>query len=391
VDDKGDPPAERHPPSRPGQVLRRWLLRWAKAGLAVVLTGLAIGVGFKFKPAKPLAKDIVQPTITIYASQPGISAVVTLSAYPYPASAGTSPASAATGSTTAPSTVTGTSGPPSAPVPGSVFQIGLKVLSPRKKAVTFVFLLSDFPRILSPGITGLKALSVAPATAASAALPVPVQDAAGHADDLAFRTFVPPPSGVIARIRRPSEPTVKVATQYSVVSRSSGSELQVAFPVVQDEKPGPPLPPTISVGSLLGAYQSPSAQLSGYPVSYYEPNLEAGDIQYRPASGTNLADYQTLAGTTPVIRPAGAWSWAGISDVSLLAQNALTADVGQEHLFWDGVAWGVAGAAGIAAVLEIVAAIQGETKPRTAERDGEADTASKVAAAAAGAAPGQPS
>jgi hypothetical protein len=369
--DTDDQAAENHGPSGWGKALRYWFGRCVKAGLAVVLTVLAVVFGFKLNPPKPLAKDIVQPTVTIYASQPDVSAVVTLSAYPYRARKRTArrgTASTGTASAGTASAGTGRSATSAPPKPGYEFDITIKVLSPRTSTVTFVLLLSDFPRILSPGITGLKALSALPATAASEELPVPTQDARGHADDLAIRTFVPSPSGALARTKRPSEPTVMIATKYSVVSRSSGSELQVAFPVVQDEKPGPPLPPSISIASLLGAYEQPSAYLSGSPVSYYEPNVEAGDIQYRPANGTNLADYQTLAGTTPVIRPAGAWSWAGISDVSLIAQNALTADVDQEHLFWDGVAWGVAGAGGIAAVLEIVSAIQGPEEARTRKR-----------------------
>ena len=343
-------PAERH-----------WLSRWAKALLATILAGLAIGVGIALKPAKPLARDIVQPTITIFASEPDVSAVVTMSAYPYPATPGPS----ATGTS---STGTGTNGTPATPLPGYEFDIGLKVLSPRTSGVTFLLLLGDFPQVLSPGVIGLEsALTIPAPSAVSAVLPVPTQDAAGHADFVAFRDFVPAKSAA-ARAKRPSVPTVKIATQYSVVSRGSGPELQVAFPLVLDEKPGPTLLPTqsISVGSLLGAYRP--TNLSGEPVGYYEPILQSGNTQYHPDSGTNLADYQTLAGTAPVIRPAGAWSWAGISDVSLLAQDALTADVDQEHLFWDGVAWGVAGAGVIAAVIEGVTAFQERQTRRARKR-----------------------
>jgi hypothetical protein len=313
-----------------------------------------------------------------------------MSAYPYPAAA-TSPSapttgSTATGSTTTPSTGTGANVTPAPPAPGYELDIALKVLSPRTSPVTFVLLLGDFPRILSTAFTGLKAVATIPAAnALSGVLPVPGQDAAGHSDYLAFREFVPPPSAA-ARARRPSEPTVKIATQFSVVSRSSGSELQVAFPVVLDVKTASsPLPPAQSfpITSLLGAYQNQSADLSGSPVGYYEPSLEPGDIQYRPGSGANLTDYQTLAGTTPVIRPAGAWSWAGTGDVSLLAQDALTADIDQEHLFWDGVAWGVAGAGGIAFVLELVSAIREEKKGRAGRQPRLAGSAGADAAGAA--------
>lgn len=325
---------------------------------------IAFFIGLSLKPPKPLARDIVQPTITIFASQPNVSAVVTLSAYPYPASTGTASAGTA-------STGTGTSGAPAPPVPGYEFDITLKVLAPRASAVTFVLLLGDFPRILSTGISGLKpTATIPPASALSGVLPVPGQDAADHADYVAFREFLPALSAA-ARARPPSEPTVKIATQYSVVSRSSGSELQVAFPVVLDEKAASsPLPPAQSfpISSVLGAYQDDSADVSGYPVGYYEPGLEPGNVQYRPGSGTNLADDQPLAGTTPVIRPAGAWSWPGTGDVSLLAQDALTADLNQTHLFWDGVAWGVAGAAGITFVIELVSASREEKKARADKR-----------------------
>lgn len=365
---------------------RHWPSRWAKALLAAVLSVLAIAFGVALKPPKPLARDIVQPTITIFASQPDVSAVVTMNAYPYPASTGT----ASTGTA---STGTATSGTPARPVPGYELDIALKVLSPRTSEVTFLLLLSDFPQVLSTGITGLRAAStIQPETALSAALPVPAQDAVGHADFVALRNFVPPSSARVARTKRPSEPTIKIATQYSVVSRSSGSELQVAFPLVLDEKSGSSFPPTrspILISSLLEAYQNRPADLSAYPVGYYEPNLEPGDFQYRPSSGTNLADYQALAGTSPVIRPAGAWSWAGIGEVSLLAQDALTADLDQEHLFWDGVAWGVAGAGGIAAVLELVSAVQGERDERAKKRLKSAGQPGANSAAVAGTAAGQ--
>jgi hypothetical protein len=328
-------------------------------GLALILSAIALEVGLSLKPPRPLARDIVQPSVTIFASEPDVSAVVTMSAYPYPASTGTA------------SSGTGTSRTPAPDVPGYELDITLKVLTPRTSAVTFVLVLGDFPRILSTGISGLRAtLTIPAASALSGLLPVPGQDALGHADFVAFREFAPPSSRA-ARTRRLSEPTVKIATQYSVVSRSSGSELQVAFPVVLDEKAvSSPLPPAQSfpLTSLLGAYQNDPAAISSHPAGYYEPSLEPGDIQYRPGSGTNLADYQTLAGTTPVIRPAGAWSWPGTGDVSLLAQDALTADVDQEHLFWDGVAWGVAGAAGITFVLELVSASREEKKARADRR-----------------------
>jgi len=247
-------------------------------------------------------------------------------------------------------------------VPGYELDIALKVVTPRSSAVTFVLVLGDFPRILSTGISGLTAATSIPsATALSGVLPVPAQDAAGHADFVAFRDFVPPPSAA-AQARRPSEPTVKIATQYSVISRSSGSELQVAFPVVLDEKAASsPPPPTQSfrISSLLGAYQNRLAAIGDEPAGpYFEPNLLPGNTQFRPDSGTRLKDYQTLTGTAPAVRPAGAWSWAGIGDVSLLAQDALIADVDQQHLFWDGVAWGVAGGGVIAAVVEAVTAYQ---------------------------------
>jgi hypothetical protein len=327
----------------------------------------AVVVGLWLKPSKPLARDIVQPTITIFASQPDVSAVVAMSAKANRPAVTATASAATTCSTTTP------------PGPGYELDIALKVLTPRTSVVRFVLLLGDFPRIFSTMVSGLTASAAGqPATALSEVLPVPGQDAQGYADYLAFGKFVPPLTAA-ARAKRPSEPTVRIMTQYSVVSRSSGSELQVAFPIVLDEKvASSPLPPAQSfpITTLLGAYHLPT-DLSGEGGLYYEPSLEPGDIEYRPGSGTNLADYQTLAGTGPVIRPAGAWSWAGLSDVSLLAQDVLTADIDQEHLFWDGVAWGVVGAAGIAFVLELVSAIQ-EEKKKTRVRKRRQSPANRV-------------
>jgi hypothetical protein len=352
---------------------RSWRSRWIRALLAVGLTAVAIVIGFRLSPGKPLARDLTQPTIFIFASHPDVSAIVTMSSNPY------APASRAAASPSA----TGSS-----PRSGWQFQLTLKVLSPQRSPVTFLVLLSDFPRLLaSNGVMPLKSASTPPpASALAQPLTAPALDAVGRADFLAVDTFHPAPSAALLE-RRPSEPTVKIVTQYSVVSRSSGAELQVAFPLVEDEKPAPvpDLPPTqpVPVSELLAGYQ-PVPSRPGRDC--YEPDLEPGNMQFRPAVGVNLADYQTLAGTPPVSRAQGDWSWAGTGDISLLSQDALTADVAQQHLFWAGVAWGVAGAGFIAAVLELVSASQKQLaarrkQPPAAQSAGTVTATSEAAAA----------
>jgi len=339
---------------------KHWLSRWARALLATVLSLLAVAVGYWLKPSKPLATDITQPTVTIFASQPGVAAVVTMSAYPVSAALSDAARSA--------------SGLPA--TAHYEFQLSLRVVSAQAGPVTFVVLLSDFPHVLNRGLYRLRPAppaGTAPAAGTTPAagilgaeLPVPAQDALGHSDYLAVRTFLPLSATAVKR--RLSEPTVKIATMYSMVSRSAGAELQVAFPLVQDEKPAPvlSLPPgqAVSASEILAAYRSPPS----VPGNYYEPDLEPGTTQYHGGSALNLTDYQTLAGTPPLIRPRGAWSWAAVSDVAILSQDALTADVAQDHLFWAGVAWGVAAAGVIAAVLELVSAAQEQGSARQERR-----------------------
>jgi hypothetical protein len=60
----------------PGRLTSLWRALWAAGFAAIALVG-----GFWWLPSEPPTKDIPQPTITVYSSQPGITAVIAMSAY----------------------------------------------------------------------------------------------------------------------------------------------------------------------------------------------------------------------------------------------------------------------------------------------------------------------
>jgi hypothetical protein len=321
--------------------------RFAKFLVAAVVTALTFGIGHHELPTKPLAKDLVQPTITVFASRPGVTATVGMSASSFvrvPAAPG-DPAS----------------------VTGYAFNLTLKIAHPPLAPVKFLVVLSDFPAVTAVGVTPLSPLApiALPAAQIAGGVPNPAGDALGRSDYLATPTYQP--AGAAITGLPGAEPTVHVTTLLPVVSALSGPELQVTYPFVQAGTLSQTAPAGTAwpAAEILARYQVLPAPPTG---KYYEPDLDPGDTLYHVNGHLNLADFATLAGDPPTVKPRGLWSWTAVSDVSLLAQDALTADVDQEHLFWAGVILGVAAASGIAAVIELTSAIQETRKAGRARR-----------------------
>jgi hypothetical protein len=348
------------PDTTPAGELVGWraaVSRYAKFFVAALITAGTVVIGHHELPGSPLTRDLVQPTITVFASRPGVTAVVGMSASSYV------PVPAGLGDT--------------ATVRGYTFNITLKVVRPAATPVTFALVLTDFPRITDVGVAALAAASPSailepPLGTPSVNVPRSTRGRAEYVATTAFR----PVAGAFGRQRPVREPIVQVTTVQPVVSAISGPELQVTYPLVQAGAYEQQVPATepIPGSAIAPGYEAPPGQQLA---NYYQPDLEAGDTQFHVNGHVNLADYATLAGDPPSVKPKGLWSWTAISDVSLLAQDALTADVAQEHLFWAGVILGVAAASGIAALVELTSAIQATRKARRqrlAARRGKAVT-----------------
>ncbi len=316
---------------------RGWRL-WAKAVATLLLTALAGVIGFLLLPGQPPTTSLAQPTIVIGASQRGVTAVVSMRA---------------TGYSTAPGG-------------GDQFELSLQVLSRITKPLTFEIRLNNLRALrLTRGVT-----PIAPAGVRAPA-------AAKHRqnDYLASLTFQPASTGAIGQqtpAPTPLPQSVEVTTLRPVVAAPAGPDLQITFPLIENELVTP-APSAFSADLLpVGEF------LSNVPM--YHPVLEPGASEF-DAGHANLADYQTLAGDPPTLEPGEVWSWNGVGAVTLLAQNVIMADRAQQGLFWAGIALGVGAASAIALLVEctsvfLILDARRQRKSDVAKTDLDAKTAS---------------
>jgi hypothetical protein len=134
---------------------------------------------------------------------------------------------------------------------------------------------------------------------------------------------------------------------------SKGAQLRVAFPNLIGEKPGAK-PTSLACGfaaSLVSTYRTICTQLGNRP--QWAPSLEAGTTTFSSANPP-LGDYQYLAGDDPALLGTTTWMWSGINGVEVLAASVPTQANEQNDLFYSGLLLGVAAAAGIACVTELL-------------------------------------
>jgi len=328
--------------------------RWWRVGLILLPTILTLIVAVGIKPRDLTHTANFQPTITILASQPGVSATVSMVAK----EKGAAPAESA-----------------------STYELALdlRVLNPATtRDLEFVVQLSDFPRAvgLAPLLPSTTFRSSGAPVGDGLSLPTPQLDGDDRADYVAVRILRPGAHQAVFQFY----------TTRPVVAVPVGSDLQITFPLVQDEVAAPaPVASTalpVAARSYFGPYASLPVALPG---NLYQPALEPGTTQYRANGQESLPEYQTLAGDQPSIKPGDIWAWSGVGDVSLLAQNVLAANVEQSHLFWSGAMFGVAAAGGIATLVELFNVIQRYFRRRQRQQTAVAQTADDVAPAEAGA------
>ena len=97
--------------------------------------------------------------------------------------------------------------------------------------------------------------------------------------------------------------------------------------------------------------QAPAAL--GLPAHGYPVALQAGMSSFTGGPRLLLYRYQVLAGDSPV--PLGtSWAWYQISGAEVLAADLAGVDVQQNHLFYSGIAFGVAAGALISLLMEVI-------------------------------------
>jgi len=126
--------------------------------------------------------------------------------------------------------------------------------------------------------------------------------------------------------------------------------LRVAFPKIVDEVPGINIPADRTAQALYGGAATPPS----FQSTAHEPTLLPGMSTFVSGSRSvpPLAGFEVLSGDPPTTLLGSRWAWNGINGATVLAADVTAEDNAQVHLFWAGLALGVAGGALITAVLE---------------------------------------
>jgi hypothetical protein len=103
------------------------------------------------------------------------------------------------------------------------------------------------------------------------------------------------------------------------------------------------------------------------PERLYELGIAPATTYYFPPPGEDLANFQPLAGDPPTLTRAG-WTWTGVSNVTVLAQDIVAADAAQQQLFWSGILLGVAGAGAFAIPLELLSLGEKRSRRKRTEK-----------------------
>lgn len=328
----------------PGDQVARLSLRLAAI---VCLALLAAWFGSRLLPREPPTRNFVRPQITVYADQPGVMSALSISLV----------ANTDVPAISEPSIV-------NSPIElGYKLDFTLSILSPVTKPIMFVVVLENFPSLTGSGIVPLtwSAVNTARSGAAASGTAVPGPPVPPNASGSDLRSYLsqpfpvrPRPTNVPAGAVRAGESTsLELTSLYSLGSVSGGSKLRIVFPLIENEA-------SLQLPSLPIAASEFSAVIKNFPSlrgPLYQPDIAPATTEYR-GLGEDLSDFGELSGDPPVLAPDGGWSWSGVGNVTVLAQDLVAADDEQHRLFWSGILIGVAGGAVIAAVLELIDLVQ---------------------------------
>jgi len=136
---------------------------------------------------------------------------------------------------------------------------------------------------------------------------------------------------------------------------TKGGQLRVAFPTFAGETPGSQYTaPACGTKGTLNAAVCASLGGSAAQAQWSVPTLQAGRSTLASGDPGLLASYQYLAGDAPTLLNGSGWTWTGIDGATVLAANVIAEGTQQNNVFYSGIFLGVAAAAAIAFVTELL-------------------------------------
>ena len=136
---------------------------------------------------------------------------------------------------------------------------------------------------------------------------------------------------------------------------TKGGQLRVAFPSFAGETPGSQYTASAcGTNGTLSAAICASLGGSAAQARWSVPTLKAGQSTLASGDPGLLASYQYLAGDAPTLLNGSGWTWTGINGATMLAANVLAEGTQQNDVFYSGIFLGVAAAAAIAFVTELL-------------------------------------
>jgi hypothetical protein len=136
---------------------------------------------------------------------------------------------------------------------------------------------------------------------------------------------------------------------------TKGGQLRVAFPTFAGETPGSQYTaPACGTNGTLSAATCASLGSSAAQARWSVPTLKAGQSTLASGDPGLLASYQYLAGDAPTLLNGSGWTWTGINGATMLAANVIAEGTQQNDVFYSGIYLGVAAAAAIAFVTELL-------------------------------------
>lgn len=136
---------------------------------------------------------------------------------------------------------------------------------------------------------------------------------------------------------------------------TKGGQLRVAFPTFAGETPGSQYTaPACGTNGTLSAAICESLGSSAAQARWSVPTLQAGQSTLASGDPGLLASYQYLAGDAPTLLNGSGWTWRGIDGATVLAANVIAEGTQQNDVFYSGIFLGVAAAAAIAFITELL-------------------------------------
>jgi hypothetical protein len=283
--------------------------------LLLIFVAIPLLVGWLFRPRVQVPPGVVGPSVVVLASRPGVAALVNANlsiGYRHDR-------------------------------PGSELQLRLLATRKISGTVQLAVELNDFPS--GTTVVGAKIVRVRPPAAGSAigSLPLAAEPYQPGYRDYAFPATLTQPQNSSVALQ-----TITIRAPKPIGEASQGYQLRVALPFLRGEGPGANASVAYQIRDLFPGAVSLAGSRHGYPVV-----LQAGTSTFSD-SGHSLSGYQVLAGDPPTLLGTANWAWHGINDATVLAANVHAQGIDQLKVFYSGLALGLAVAAFMTLLLELI-------------------------------------